>query len=301
MAVVESYQPSGKVAWGKLPAGLLVGGGVGTLAVVVYAILSRWNPLRYIPLSIAGVHFADVGMILYWVGTLVGIWVGVNVVVKRAKCRHPFLGLGIGIGLGLFFFYVHWMTFGVLLTSVFILPHETIEMLQRLVDSGWFNVTLKEDPSLNWIFWGIEATGIVGTSVFSGILSARVPFCEACEKWADNEFTFDAHLSLESQSLKDLLEAAEFEQLQASGPAANPNAAFLRYRFTVNKCPDCDHHNVVRIESVSFTHDKDGNVEEKTTTVVSGLLLQGDALTQLRRALTAVSPMDVGLPPRASL
>ncbi len=295
MAVVESYKPSGKLNWGRLPIGLALGGGVGAGVTALYAVLNNWNLLGYIPLSILGIHAGEVGVLLYLAATVFGLFFAGVIFTNASHNRNPLLGGGIGLGMGLFFLYIQWMTLGLLAGGVFVLPHEVIFMMQAMISEGWTSFSLLDSPGSNWVFWGIEGLIIVGTSVAANISSSNDPYCENCEEWADSEEAIDYPFAAEPDLLSSLLQEGRVSELMPLRSQSKPHEPAHRYRFTLKKCPSCDSLNTVTVETVTLEYDEDGDATENTDEVVENLILSTSQLGDLRAVFegpVAEPPVD---------
>lgn len=289
MAVVETYSPSGKIAWKSLSWALPIGLGIGAAMGALYAVLGHWNLLAYIPLSIFFVSVGDIGALLFFAGGLFGVAMAAFWMCQLARNRNPAIAMALGFGVGLFSLYVHWMTLGLLAGDVFVLPHEVFHMQSAMIRDGW-RAWVFDAPGMTWAFWGIEAIGFIGAGVFGAHTAAKDPYCESCGTWADAEEVIDFPFATSPDRLAARLQAGEVASLAEFVPQNDPLAGFHRYRFTLKKCPDCDRLNVLNVEEVTIHYDDDGEAVETLEDVVAGLLVSHPQLRALRDVFAGPTP-----------
>lgn len=290
MAVVENYTPSGTIEWKKLAVALPVAIVVGGVAGALYAVLGHWNLLAYIPISILFISVGDIGMILFLLASLFGVFVAGTWVTQFAHNRNPTLALPLGIGIGLSSLYFHWMTLGLLAGDVFVLPHEVIAMQNSMVRQGWTSWGLFDSPGSSWFFWSVEAIGFIGAATFGAFSAAKDPFCESCQAWASAEEIVDFPFAVDPTRLAARLQSGEIASLDAFVPQNDPLASFHRYRFTLKNCAGCNGLNVLSVEEVTLTYDEDGEVSESLDDVVMGLMLSVESIGELRAVFAGPQP-----------
>ncbi|MCB9849553.1 MAG: hypothetical protein H6817_02475 [Phycisphaerales bacterium] len=260
----EYHALSGKVPFGSMVRVAIAGFAGAALLAIGYTYAIVYIPLVYLNLLIC------IGF-----GCLVGWFVGSS--ARSGKVRNVTFVTVAGFISGCAALYCAWAM-------------DIVARLGRIEGVEGVHFTL--DPRIIWnyivfvnergfwslrghtptgwelgAFWIIEALIIVGaaTLVPNGMLRGRA-FCEACERWIDNEHDLLRYEHGASDAVVATLAAENVAGLANIPCVHGPSGDFLRVDLAC--CPGCGESNYLSVKSLTSKVNKEGKVEVKEEDVV---------------------------------
>ena len=285
---LKPYEHSGKLgqSWWTAPlAGLIV----AVVGGFLYAYVDVYSPV--------------VGVITLLVvfGFVVAMAVAVGTAGYFGKCRNPLFLRIVGFATGLLGWYVSWVVFEYALLhrgqgaqlslgELFSSPSLQWEIAKKIAANGWFRALgMQPKGVVLWTIWGIEALLLVGGTTFlsSAALEDEV-FCEPCNEW-----TSDSQIELtdpEDPQNVLLVQEENLEPILEFAPASPDAPAFIRIKLW--ECESCHETAAFSIERGQRVRDKDGDIEEDTTSLVPVTLVAPSVL-EILRALGEDAELEV--------
>src|SRR6185436_9202053 len=113
-----------------------------------------------------------------------------SVIVKKGKCRNVGLAALLGFSMGL----VAWVTSFVVIWQYRASHLSIVSYLQIRakvgLSIGHIGSSSSNSPPISGIFmdilWGVEGICFLAGSAMMAARRARIPFCEACQDWAEH-------------------------------------------------------------------------------------------------------------------
>jgi hypothetical protein len=278
--MAEKYKLSGRqgAIWIVAP---ILGAPICFGLAFVYAYVNFYNPLIYFTA-------------LVWLGYLVAICAALIMSVHLSKCRNIGTAVALGSLIGAFALYVTWACFAHVYgdsSGVFEImrdPNRLMDFITNLGETGWYQIFgFVPSGNLLWIFWLIEAAGIVLAGLVGGVAALHEKvYCEKCGKWAEDQ-DVDLRLSISDKSeLVDAAVAGDVDKLLSLSPAATEESPHLRLNLKI--CPDCESTATLDFDSITYVTNDEGEVEEKSEDISPVFLLGHDQIKAFQGIDTAV-------------
>lgn len=252
----QKYELSGR-AGNIWPIGLPLGAVLSIILSIIYAYIMVYNPFIYFNLFI-------------FIGFLIGIFFIQSLVVNIAKCRSTSATRIYGTLIGLFILYTNWSTFlyvilqrydlGMPLMEILADPIQVVQLMSIIAEDGYYSIFgIDVSGIVLWIFWIIEAIGIVVAGIFGGqhVLHEEV-FCEDCNRWAE-DINLDLRLSLEN---KEAVDAAIERNIGALAEAPTTKFDYPHLKVIMHHCSQCDNFSTINLDKVRREFKKDKYVEK---------------------------------------
>jgi len=228
---------------------------------------------------------------LLTIGYALGIGFSTAIVLQFFKTRNTLFALCFGLLAGVIALYAAWVTFEYVLWNKDASDPITLARLMDPVvvwriacfvaEKGWYSIRSTTPKGVVlWIFWGIEACVIIGTSGYMAYSFIKDSvFCEACKGWTDDhkdKLTFEY---LSENELKEKLHNQDMNFLNDILKIKRTAESF--YRIDCSVCCTCDNLYTLSLLRVSRTWDKEGKESDKEKTVLKNLFICKDSFDQL--------------------
>lgn len=215
--------------------------------------------------------------LLFIAGFGFGLLFSVSVILKLTKCRSSMFAAALGLGTGLLALYVSWAVFIYALLSrheplfdqsiveILTSPALVWRVVESINETGWYSLgDMTPSGGVLWAFWGIEALVIVGASVMGGIIAlSDEVFCERCNRWCDESPNMP-RLALPSADEEPAVRQASLAALKQLA-AATPGEPHLG--VALKACGQCETMATAQVKLISYTVDKEGDVEENAENI----------------------------------
>jgi hypothetical protein len=275
------YAHSGKFSIQGVAMGLVAGLAAAVVLGFIYSYLILYIPFIYVNFLATAGFGALVGGVAAW-----GL--------RRGKVRNTPVALSVvaivAIG-ALYAAWVVWM-YGFLrrqetdlrldLAVIALHPRLLFDLILAVSDEGaWQIKGMTPTGPVLWVAWLIEASLIVGVPLFVAADPLTEPFCESCERWAEEKQGIATVADADAEELRSRLEAKDFAFLEGLG-AKKPNAGSW-VRLDLHSCPDCGMLNTLSVKRVTLKVDKKGKESQHVKKVMNRLLLDVPEAARLRR------------------
>jgi hypothetical protein len=266
--------------------GVLVGLVAGAVAAIVLAVLYAYGTI-YIPVVQLEVLLT----------ALFGAAIGASTAgaMHAFKVRSRVVIVGASLVLGVFGWALSWLpwlhaTFARMDMHLSFDPWTLSQAIAAIYENGTWSIgrssTTAVSGGLLGIVWAAEAAIIVGLSTFVGVSkSADRVFCEKCDSWCTvlpDRARFDVGAA--DQLRTALLGEADLAVLQS---APVPTAADRWLSLTLGFCPRCGETNVIAIDDVKQTADRNGNVTRTPKRLIAYHCVSRGDMQALRRRFGA--------------
>ncbi len=145
--------------------------------------------------------------------------------------------------------------------------------------------------------WVVEAVGIVAPILYFGTDSARtIPYCEKSRSWLDDSSKFDTLAAFTDAAQQAALAAGDLAPVIQARPREAGATQFAR--LILKHSPKCEEFFTLKVENVTLTTDKKGEVEEKTHELTKDLILPSE-MRELIERFASLTP-DVPAPDAGS-
>ena len=261
---LEAYRHSGKFRAEGLVLSVAAAAALGFPLGLAYAYLLRWVPFIYVNILATFGY----GFVFGWVTTRI---------LKASQMRNAALAALCGLAAGLLALYGEWS--GHLHTLFedapwFFRPDQIVRTIPLLYEQGTWG--LRSGGNVTGIplalVWVAEAGIIVGLAALLPFTFVRdTPFCEKTKAWLDEEkkintletFTDPAHLAA--------LKAGDIMPITQAKPKADNAAVFTR--LLLKRSPKCNLFCTLRVQDITVSIDRKGNVKEKVRDLTRDLII----------------------------
>ncbi len=282
------YTHSGKFTLRGVVFSLVVGCAAAAGLAVVYGFLVQYNPFVYFN-AIGCFFFAAI------MGTIAGKF------LHSGDVRNNTVALAIGLAVGTAGLYVSWAVWvyalahrsepplDVGIVTLLVNPPALWTLIGIINKTGaWTMAGSTVSGVVLWIIWLIEAVVILGvTAAMANSGINEQPFCERCERWCETSKNVVRTKFAGSDEVKQQLTNHNFQFLEQLGAADRNAAQWLR--IDLDSCGRCHMTNALTAKSVRIEVKK-GKASEKSTDVMSKLLISQGEHDDLRRLGTRLRP-----------
>jgi hypothetical protein len=224
---------------------------------------------------------------------LFGVAIGASTtgVMHAFKVRSRAVIVSAALALGVFgwaFSWLPWLhaVFAQAEVDLALDPWTLARAVSAIYENGTWSVgrwsTTPVSGVMLGIVWAAEAATIVGLSTFIGVsISADRVFCEECDSWCtvlSDCAVYD--LGAADQLRAALLHEADLAVLES---APLPTAADRWLSLTLGFCPRCGATNVVAIDDVKQSVDRNGNVTRTPKRLIAYHCVSRGDMQALRR------------------
>ncbi|HEY94521.1 MAG TPA: hypothetical protein G4O15_06235 [Dehalococcoidia bacterium] len=240
---IDTYSPSGKINLLCIPLLLLFGSSLGIgVAFIIHLI---WQA--------TGFYF----IVLFPTIIAYAAGFGLGIGNRLGKCRNLSVGLSLGLIVGLISYVsMHFfdsMSYGTtnLLTYLNALAKEGFELFLIIPVTGFFA----------WIVWIIEIGIVLYSTVKFGGNVSSMPFCESCNKWADERKLFTTSNTYDTK--KGLLQAiADNEYGEFKGLKNSNFTESYKINTILHHCDNLSHNGYITLEEI-YPKDKKDETEKE--------------------------------------
>lgn len=275
---MKSYKPSGACS---LPSFFLISMATFGAAILTGILAHLIGNLIYLIILFPLLMGAAVGKVF-------------AISTKKWKCRNMAIAITIVISGGLLSYvtmhFADYVAFTV--STLDVLKQEvsedgtpyTAEEAAELVDAflmeeggsasfiGFMRYSAKEGVSIGkvgrdggnigeagtWFYWTAELGLILFIVVTTGMVQMKIPFCESCENWYDDE-----HLGTsDSMSSDDIIRSLDEENYENLKKSMVPTDSYPLLKIVGSRCRNCDKSDPV-VKLVTVTVNSKGAVNEK--------------------------------------
>lgn len=294
--MLTRYQPSGKIGALTIPIALPASLAAAALGVLQAALT------HFIPFIIADFFIMAIAAVaLYGLAR----WF-----ITLGKCRSAAMGMLIGlaaavacIAAGHFALYL-WETRNI--------PQGAApswwDFLQLRAHAGWTIGKSRSGIPITgagvWTVWALEALALLAAGLLGARAAALEPFCEPCNRWADQVAHEFALPGLSDQTLDRIKAADDLEPILIP-PLEEIKPADRELTYKVRACPACANAAFLDLAINATTYDKNGKPQTASTPLGRTIVLTPDeaaAVGQLKddvRDIAAAppAPADATPPP----
>jgi len=304
-AYAQYYKHTGKVTLLGIVAGVACGIAAAPLLAWVYAYADSYIPIVYLNMALV-------------VGFGAGIALAVAGPMRWGKVRNAPLTLALTMLLTAVAYYLCWAAwicvtfdryakggrnFG--FVELLLAPRGMYELAAILDESGTFSLGHGSSANSNvtgiplMIIWAIEGVAIFATAfLVAKSLGADNPFCERCEKWSAAP-TMLAPLAIgDVAEMRRALEAHEWPALQTAAAAPIDERHF--WSLMLGTCGSCDELNLLTLNDVKITLDKNGKAQIATKALVRNLRVSDADVAAIRAAVAPPVAVAAEVPDVAS-
>ena len=247
------------------PVTIIAFGTIGTVILgLIYSYATSYIPFIYLNI-----------LLTLGLGFGVGIVVGIG--GKIGKVRNTSIMVLFGVIFGLFAEYVQWV-FWILAESkqqIFIFnPVDIFYTIQYLAVEGvWSLRGFTPTGGVLYFIWFLEAAIIIVIStLISGSFVKDIPFCEKCDKWADNsEVLAPLDFPDNNEELKSHLEQGDFSALPLLGIATPESNRFITVKLQC--CAECKEFYLISVSSTIVTKNNKGEEKSEVNSIVNNLII----------------------------
>lgn len=261
---LATYRHSGKFDASAL--GLTVGAAViaGFPLGLAYASFINWVPFIYLNM-LATVAY---GFFFGWLTLKI---------LERGRVRHPGIAAACGLAVGFIALYFQWNGhIRTLFTDApwLLQPEEIMRGMAYLYETGSWGMSSGESitgiPLA--IVWVVEAGLIVGLAAMLPYNFVKeTPFCEKTGCWLDESRKIDTLENITDATQLAALKSGDIMPIVAARPKADNAAVFTR--LLLKRSPKCQVFCTLRVQDVTTSIDKKGNVQEKVVDYTRDLIL----------------------------
>jgi|GEM_PF-2364547 len=266
------YQAPDNVGIGSLiilvPSGLITSLVLG----IIYGIATGLCPFIYIN-----------ALITWGYGTVLGITMGK--VAESMKFPSQVLGtlLTVGIGIvGAYTAWIGWIFYASNWEAIVWHPGHVASIMKEIAaEGGWSIFSFTPQGIVLYLIWLLEAGIILFFTRRKYLEFVSLPYCGHCQQWAER-FSLYMPLKLisDGNSLRTGLEAEGYQALDEL--QIDPQADDQFGQASLFQCERCDNLNVLSINNVKVTVDKEGNASTENEPVVENILVSLDACNRLK-------------------
>ena len=174
-------------------------------------------------------------------------------------------------------------------------PSEIWSAMQFLYEHGSWSIGRHSTGNVTGVMlagvWVCEAAGIVATILYFGTDSARtIPYCEKSRVWLDESKKYDTLAFFSDAAQQAALAAGDIAPVIEARPREAGATQFAR--LILKHSPKCEEFFTLKVENVTLTTNKKGEVEEKTHELTKDLILPREMRELIERfaSLTPESP-----------
>ncbi len=261
---LEAYRHSGKF---NLSA---VGLSLGAAAVaalplgLAYSYFINWVPFIYLNMLATLAY----GFAFGWLTTKV---------LKAGQVRNTGLAALCGLVAGLIALYFEWSGHIHTLFSDapwFFWPDEIMRGMAYLYEKGSWG--MHSGDNITGIplalVWVTEAGLIVGLATWLPYAFVKdTPYCEKTRCWLDEEKKIDTLETFTDQAQLAALKTGDIMPIVSARPKADNAAVFSR--LLLKRSPKCPVFCTLRVQNITITIDKKGNVQEKVASLTGDLII----------------------------
>lgn len=289
---VERYQHSGGIGALGIPLMLLLGGASAFVLGVIYSFALAWIPIIYINFLLTAGFGALIGLIVGACG-------------KAGNVRNPMV-IGIfGLLIATFGLYVAWAFDcrarfgGQVCPGPLFLPPDLISYITQFYQQGFWGLG-RGNVMVSGIFLGLIWLAELGVILGLGWLLAHgfvasLPFCEHCDRWAEQQQEVARVQPSETDMLAlELLcdgQISALRSFQQSPPDAD---AFIR--IDTAHCPDCQSSNFVTVSLIEVTQDKDGDRRLASRALIENMIVTDGDFKLLHEIVPELPAADQPMP-----
>lgn len=261
---LEAYRHSGKF---NLSAVGLCLGAAAALAFPLglgYAYLLNWIPFIYINMLATLAYGYAFGLLA-------------TKILKAGQVRNPSLAALCGLGAGLLALYFEWSGhIHVLYEDApwFFGPDQIMRGLAYLYENGSWGMHSGESVTgiPLALVWVAEAGLIVGLSTWLPYAFVRdTPFCEKTRCWLDEDKKIDTLETITDAAQLAALKSGDIMPIVSAKPKADNAAVYTR--LLLKRSPKCNVFCTLRVQDITLTIDKKGNVTEKAVDLSGDLII----------------------------
>ena len=286
LGALRPYRHSGKFGVSALLALPLAAVVLGWPLGFAYGYLIKWIPFVYLN-------------VLITLGYGLALGVASAFLLKKCHVRNVAVAAVLTTVVGVLADYFQWNGHVNALFAeapLVCLPGGIWGAMQFLYEHGSWSIGRHSTGNVTGVFlacvWGVEALGIIATTVYFGTEPARtMPYCEKNRTWLDESTKYDTLASFTDAGQLAALAAGDIAPVieARAREAGAPQFA----RLTLKHSPKCQEFFTLRVENVTLTTNKKGEVEEKTKALTKDLILPRE-MRELVERFAAVVPVAPG-------
>jgi hypothetical protein len=258
------YRHSGRFTPQGIVLPLLAAAVLGFPLGLLYAYLLRWIPFVYINV-----------LATFGYGLVFG-WLTLRL-LKSGRVRNTAIAIAVGTLAGLIAVYSEWSGhLHALLKDppLVFRPDQILTGMAFLYKNGSWG--LHGGDSVTGIplaiVWLVEAGIIIGMAVLLPLGFVRdTPYCEESRCWLDEEKVINSLGTVSNPGHLAALKAGDIAPLVEMTPKTEGANNFTR--LVMKRSPQCERFCTIRVQDVSLSLDKEGNVKEKKRNLTDLLVL----------------------------
>jgi len=285
LGTLRPYRHSGKFGLGALLVLPLCAVVLGWPLGFAYGYLIKWIPFVYLNFFIVLGYGAALGA-------------ASDFLLKKCHVRNVVVAFVLTALVGVAALYFQWNGHVNALfdeASWLCPPGDLWGAMQFLYEHGSWSIGRHSTGNVTGVIlagvWVCEAAGIVATILYFGTDSARtVPYCEKSRVWLDESKKYDTLAFFSDAAQQAALAAGDIAPVIEARPREEGAMQFAR--LVLKHSPRCEEFFTLKVENVTLTTNKKGEVEEKTRELTKDLILPREMRELIERfaSLTPGSP-----------
>jgi hypothetical protein len=294
--------------------------GKAPLIGTTIAALAAWTTAAALAMAYAYTEFyvktADIATALIVCCFAAAAGFAVYFVLKWGHVRNMAITLLISVTAAVIFFYGSWVVWECAVAreagrnSAFWQPWQLAQRplavwntALRINRVGTFTLNDRAVDGIElWIFWILEAAGLIGATILIPVLLLRnAAFCEQCGSWCKTTKEIARVQYFDEELVREHMEQKDFEYLVRLGRATKTTP--IHFRLDLQSCPGCPNTNLLTINRIKITYHN-GNPIERPKRIVDRLWLdaaQAESVRRLPQQLTATAQVTSSAPPPSTL
>lgn len=261
---LEAYRHSGKFNISAVALSLGAAAVAGFPLGLAYSYFISWVPFIYLNVLATLAY----GYAFGWLTTKI---------LKAGQVRHTGLAALCGLAAGLIGLYFEWSGHMHTLFSDapwFFWPDEIMRGMAYLYEKGSWG--MRGGDNITGIplalVWATEAVLLVGvTTLLPHAFVRDTPYCEKTKCWLDEDKKIDTLETITDAAQLAALKAGDIMPIVSAKPKADNAAVFTR--LLLKRSPKCQVFCTLRVQDITISIDKKGNVSEKVVNLTGDLII----------------------------
>jgi hypothetical protein len=261
---LEAYRHSGKFNLSAVGLSLGAAAVAGFPLGLAYSYLIRWVPFIYLNMLATCAYGGVFG------------WMTMRL-LKAGQVRNTGLAALCGLGAGLLALYGEWSGH---IHTLFdeapwvCTPEEILRGMKILYEEGSWG--MKSGGNVTGIFlalvWIAEAGLIVGFAILLPWAFVKdTPYCEKSRRWLDEQKKINTLETITDPAQLAALKAGDIMPIVSAKPKADNAAVFTR--LLLKRSAQCPVFCTLRVQNITISIDKKGNVNEKAADLTGDLII----------------------------
>jgi hypothetical protein len=263
---------------GKAPvAGITMAVIAGLVSVLILSLIYGYA-IAYIPFIYLN-FFITLGY-----GGILGMIIGIA--ATAGKIRNNKFALLTGLIFGVIAVYAGWVTWLYAMSEgeiEILSPSGITSAISMIAETGTWSIKGATPSGLVLEFiWLVEAIMIIGACTLASLAMMESDvFCEKCNKWAKEKFSFMPFEAVENPStLKGELESGNFFSINLLKKVEDNSLKYSQYELT--NCEGCNVMHLLTVSNVTHSIDKEGKKSTANDHIIQNLLVSTEIYNKIK-------------------